>query len=346
MNMRVIPAAIALLSVICGSAATAVDRPLVKGATVTQDIAPWCLSTGFMKTPGFGPPTPSGVDVEWSLLRPAQAIIAVENDQIDMDDCVGVGTIAEAWKNGARNVIIVAVMGVSPGYVLLGAKGLKKLADLKGKTLATDGLQTNATEAVVAILQRGANLLPDRDYTFVTAASGAARVAALEAGKVDAVSSYIPVSYQMIDAGYPQLATERQYVPNYVQGTLVVGKRWAQANRATMVAMLKSMLLAGRWLKDPRQRDDVTAKLADLTVGGEKVGPQSARRMYDDIISVNGGVLDSGYADRALFTTTLNLLTERHLLAAGDTVPLGDIVDYSYLNEARRELGMPQVKPL
>jgi len=345
MNLRSTAAVAVLLSVLLSGPSAAADRSVVKGGTVTHDIAPWCLSTGFMKWPEFGPGPQPAMDFEWTLLRPAQAIIAVENDQLAMDDCVGLGTIAEAWKNGARNVVIVAVMGISPGYVLLGSKNVKRLGDLKGKLLGTDGLQTNATEAVVAILQRGANLVPDRDYTFVSAPSGAARMAALEAGKVDAVSSFAPVSYKLIDAGYPLLALERQYIPNYVQGTLVVGKRWAQANRPVLVAMLKSMLLAGRWLKDPSKKDEVIGKLAEVVAGGEKIGPQYARRMYDDVVGVDGGVLEGGYADRALFTTTVGLLTERHLLGPGDSVPLDQIVDYSYLNEARRQLGLLPEKP-
>jgi hypothetical protein len=61
------------------------------------------------------------------------------------------------------------------------------------------------------------------------------------------------------------------------------------------------------------------------------------------VISVNGGVLEDGYAGRALFVTTFRLLTERGLITESEYPPLDKLVDYSYLNQARRELGLREV---
>jgi hypothetical protein len=94
------------------------------------------------------------------------------------------------------------------------------------------------------------------------------------------------------------------------------------------------------------KKNDVITKLADVTKAGTKLGPDYARRIYSDIVAVNGGVLEDAYADRALFTTTFRLLTERGLIAESEYPPLDKLVDYSYLNQARRELGMRDVKPL
>ncbi len=325
--------------------AGAADRPTIKIATVTHEIEAWCLTTGSFFEPAFLPASVKPAsDFESVLLSPSQAIIATNQGDTSMDECASLGTFTQGWKQGARDIIIVAVTGVEPVYSLVGAKGLKKLSDLKGQTLATNGMATTATQAVISILQRGAHLEPDRDYTFVSAATGSARVAALMAGKISGISTYAPYSYQLADAGYPILASERQYVPNYVQGVLVVNKTWAQQNRALMVATLKTMLQAGSWIKNPKQRDDVTAKLADsMMMAGQKIGPAYAKRIYNDVIAVNGGVVDGLYADKALFNSTLDLLAERGLIGKSDYPPLDKAVDFSYLNAARRELGMPAV---
>jgi ABC-type nitrate/sulfonate/bicarbonate transport system substrate-binding protein len=188
--------------------------------------------------------------------------------------------------------------------------------------------------------------VPDRDYNFIVAQTGAARMAALVAGKVDGIAAFPPSSYQLIDAGYPLLGVERQYVPTYIQGAMVVNRQWAQANRPLLVSIIKTMVQTGHWLKDPRKKNDVITKLADVTKAGTKIGPDYARRIYSDIVTVNGGVLEDAYADRSLFTTTYRLMTERGLIAENEYPPLDKLVDYSYLNQARHELGMRDVKPL
>jgi ABC-type nitrate/sulfonate/bicarbonate transport system substrate-binding protein len=348
MNVRTAAAALLLLTTTSGGLANAADRPVIRIASVTQEVEAWCLSTGFMYAPAFLPGAlKAPADFETVLLSPPQAVIAVNAGDVAMDECTSLGSVTQAWKQGAHNVVIVAVTGIEPVYSLIGAKGLKRLDELKGKTLGANGMATTATQAVIAILQKGANLMPERDYTFVSAATGSARVAALISGKIDGISSYPPYSYKLADDGYPILAGERQFVPNYVQGVLAVNRDWASKNRPVLVATLKTMLQAGKWLKDPKKKDEIIAKLADnMTMAGAKVGTDYARRIYSDVIAVNGGVVDGLYGDRALFTSTLDLLAERGLIAKSDYPPLDKAVDYSYLNAARRELGMPAVRDL
>jgi ABC-type nitrate/sulfonate/bicarbonate transport system substrate-binding protein len=149
----------------------------------------------------------------------------------------------------------------------------------------------------------------------------------------------------LIDTGYPVLGTEKQYGSNYVQGTLVVNRAWAQSHRDVLVAMLKTMLQTGRWLRDPSKKNEVIAKLADVTMDNAKLGPDYARRIYADTIAVDGGVNESVAADRALFQGTVSLMVERGLLPKAE-YPLDKMVDYSFLNEARRQLRMPPVRDL
>jgi ABC-type nitrate/sulfonate/bicarbonate transport system substrate-binding protein len=345
MRLRAIVAALAL-GAASVTGATAADRPTVHFASVSQEIVPWCLMTGSLYAPDFGPATDTlNIDFQSVMLGPPQAIIAVENGDVQLGDCLGLGTLVAAWKQGARNTVIVAITGNVPAYTLFGSKSIKKLPDFKGKSLASNGMQTTATQAVVDILRRGAGLVPDRDYTLVASGSAGARAAALAAGKIDGITTSAPFTYKMQDAGFPAVATERQYVPNYVQGLLIANRDWAQKNRPVVVAIVKRMLETGRWLKDPKRQGEVLGKMAgDVTMGGDKIGDDYAHRMYADTVAVPGGVADAGYADRALFQTTFDLLVDRGLVARADIPPLESIVDFSYLNEARKQLGMPEVK--
>jgi ABC-type nitrate/sulfonate/bicarbonate transport system substrate-binding protein len=339
--------AVALMAaLITASSAAAADRPSIKVASVTSELGAWCLETGFIYQPTFvAPGSASPADFQPVLLSTSQAVIATDSGELPLDECMGLGTLVQAYNKGARHTVIVAVTGIEPSYWLLGSKSVKKLADLKGRSLASNGPQTTATQAVIAILQRGAHLTPEKDYTFVAAGNAGARAAALAAGKIDGISAAQPYVYNLIDEGYPVLATERQYVPNYVLGTLAVNKDWAEKNRPLLVSILKTMLQLGHWLVVPANKDAVIAKLADdMTEGTNKIGADYARRMYTDTVFVKGGVVDGGFADRKLFTSTLDLLAERGLITKSDYPPLDQIVDYRYLNEARRQLGLPEVK--
>jgi hypothetical protein len=80
-----------------------------------------------------------------------------------------------------------------------------------------------------------------------------------------------------------------------------------------------------------------------ILMGTEKLGSDYARRIYSDVIAVNGGVVEGLYGDRALFTNTLSMLTERGIISKSDPLPIDRMVDYSFLNQARRELRLPPV---
>ena len=67
-------------------------------------------------------------------------------------------------------------------------------------------------------------MLPERDYTFVSIGTGSATMAALLAKKIDAVPYYPPFTYELEKRGYPSIADEVTYVPQYVTGTHIVSR--------------------------------------------------------------------------------------------------------------------------
>ena len=127
----------------------------------------------------------------------------------------------------------------------------------------------------------------------------------------------------------------------------MANRDWAQKNRPLLVAVLKQVMQMGTWLRNPADKTDVLAKLADnITMGEPAMGPGYAPRLYTDFVTVRGANLWDGYADRTMFTNALNLLSSEGIISAGDYPPLDKLVDYTYLNAARRELGLPAVKDL
>lgn len=79
-------------------------------------------------------------------------------------------------------------------------------------------------------------------------------------------------------------------------------------------------------------------------VGQTPMGDGYARRFYADMIDAKRIAFD-GYADEETFRTNLNIMADQGYLDKANFPPLDKLVDYSYLNTALRELGMPAVKP-
>jgi ABC-type nitrate/sulfonate/bicarbonate transport system substrate-binding protein len=317
----------------------------IKNATVTAEISPWCMTFGFIHDPSFGPTDVSaGVKYTSVLLTPPQAVIAVNSGDVDVDECVAISSLTQAWIKGARNMVVVGVGSAKPIYALVANSRFRRLEDLRGGTVGSAGPQSIATQSAEMILKRGANLLAERDYSFISAGTGSARFAALLVGKIDALSMYPPFTYRLADDGFSILGYEADYVPDYVAGTLAVNRTWAERNRAAVVAMLKSMVRTAQWLKDPANKDKAIGSMAEaIRVGGKGIGQAYAARLYDDFI-IKQALSFNGYANEERFTMAMNFMAERGFLEKKDYPLLSELVDFSYLNEALKELSLPQVK--
>ena len=257
--------------------------------------------------------------------------------------CAGFAVIVQAWVKGAHDLSVVFAGALKPIYVLVAGKQIKTLKDLKGANIGAPGPQTAAAEAVELIMERGAGMEPGRDYKIVSGGAGAGRMAALMAGRIEAIPTYAPDYYKLADEGFNVVGDELKYVPSYVAGLIYANREWAAKHRKTLVALLKPMVATGRWVSDPAKKDEVIARFAQhIELAGQPMGEAYARRFYTDIIAA-GRVAPDSYADEAAFRTILEIMAKRGVLKQADFPPIDQMVDYSFLNEARKELGLPPV---
>ena len=99
-------------------------------------------------------------------------------------DFVIAGAVA-ILRGIARGAPVVVVSGHlnRMSYALMSAKGLKTVADLKGKTIGITGIGGMGEFTVVESLRRN-GLIKDRDFTVLNIEGGpAARIAALKSGQ-------------------------------------------------------------------------------------------------------------------------------------------------------------------
>ena len=124
----------------------------------TQLPAAVAQQAGFFKEQGLdvrAVTIASGGPVMMALLSSGEAQVVVS----------GAVAILRGIASGAPAVIVGGEMD-KPDYALIGAKGLKTVADLKGKIVGSTGAGSFSEFAVVESLRRK-GLIRDRDYTLL-----------------------------------------------------------------------------------------------------------------------------------------------------------------------------------
>jgi ABC-type nitrate/sulfonate/bicarbonate transport system substrate-binding protein len=326
------------------SAARAEDP--IKVSIADKDITPFCFKMRMVRHPDF-PMMREKYHLQFQEIMQTMSVapIAVANNSIDIGECTGISTMVNAWNKGAKNLVIWSVGAEIPVYQLIGNPKIKTLKDFKGAKLGSPGIQTASTEAIEMILKRGAGLKRGVDYDLVQTGGGSARAAALVAGKIDGIPTFPPLSYDLEQRGFPVVASESTYVPQYVSGVDIVTREWAEKNRDLFIRVIKASIGVGQWLKDPANKDaaiDWFAKNMRVT-GGKPLGRAWAERVYQYYIA-DKRLSFNGYAPEEAVRANLDILKERGFLKDSEIPPLGQIFDFSYMNQALKELGLPAVK--
>jgi hypothetical protein len=270
--------------------------------------------------------------------------VTVNSNDVNMGECSGISTVVNAWNRGARDFFVFSVGSKLPVYQLIATPRITVLSDLRGRSIGIPGIQSAGAEAAEMILRRGARLEPQRDYNFVSVGAGPGGAAALSAGRIDAMPYFPPISFILMDQGLPALADLVTHVPQYVTGVHIVNRRWAEQNRTRFVNFLKNMVTTGDWLANPANEQQVVTWFTQhwAPVGGQLMSRDHAQRTYDFYVK-DGRIAFDGYAPEAGVRANIDILIERGYLTRAEVPPLGQVFNFSYLNQALTELGRPTV---
>jgi len=231
-----------------------------------------------------------------------------------------------AIARGAPIRIIAGAASNAP-FRMLAAKTVKGWSDLKGKTVSVGGL-TDVTLYFTRVMARK-NGLGDQDYDLLYGGGTPNRFAQLASGAVTAAILTNPVDFAAIEQGFVDLGSVPQYLPNWAQNNILVDTRWAQANRATVLAFLRAHIRATKYFYDPPNRDEVIGILAKHT----KSSPSVATATYELYIAQKVVARDA-----ALFEDGIKANLDA-LVAMGDlpeAPPLTPFIDATFLAEASR----------
>jgi ABC-type nitrate/sulfonate/bicarbonate transport system substrate-binding protein len=211
-----------------------------------------------------------------------------------------------AVEKGAP-VALVRIVIPAPPYGLLAQPGIKRIEDLKGKSIIIGGAKDITrifTERMLAPHGLKAN---DHDYVFAGATS--ARFSALKSGAVDAALLTVPFNFFAETAGYTNLGFTFDVLPEMPFAGMAVNRPWAETHADLMKRFLDAYNRGVDWFYDPNNRD-------------------AAVKLQMDISKIDQGDAERAYAflhDNKLFEPTSEV-SKRKLQAVVDALrDLGDI---------------------
>lgn len=260
-------AALAAVLVAVAAAAHAADK-VVAGTVGSASALLWPYYIG--KDKGFF--TEAGLDLD-VVFVPSSAGVQQQLTAGALDMAVGTGLIdpIRGITKGAA-VALVRIDGQTPPYSLLAKPAIKKIEDLRGKTISLGGL-ADITRIYVERMLAPHGIQPGQ-FDMVFAGATSARYAALEAGAVDAAIVLPPFTFRGESAGFTNLGEVMDYVGKSMPfAGIAVGRTWGAAHPAVARRFVQAYTRSIAFFYDNAHRaesidilvKDINANLDDVT---------------------------------------------------------------------------------
>ena len=269
-----------------------------------------------------------GIDLEIIFMPANLASTAVLNGDVDYNGAV-TGTIGAAVQGRPMKVLLFTV--AKPLLFLMGQKNIKDVKQLKGKKIAGSSPGGSATLlANQALKQIG--LEPGKDVSVLQMSGNAAsRYAVLESGVVDASLLSVPENIIAHEKGYNELLFLGDVV-EFPQNGFGTSDKRIRENPDEVYRMVRATLRGLQFIWDKNNQEAVTNILMkQWKVSDRKMAAEMARQ-------VNRVLTKDAYVKPESVQVLVDLARE----SAKVTKPISvaDVVDYSFVDKARKELGI------
>jgi NitT/TauT family transport system substrate-binding protein len=150
-------------------------------------------------------------------------------------------------------VALARIVIQAPPYALLAAPEIKKIEDLKGKTIIVGGAKDITRIFTERMLEPHG--LKSGDYDYVFAGATSARFSALKSGAAAAALLTVPFNFYAESEGYTNLGFTFDYLPDMPFAGLAVNRTWAEANTDALKRFLAAYTKGVAWFDDPNNRE-------------------------------------------------------------------------------------------
>jgi NitT/TauT family transport system substrate-binding protein len=277
------------------------------------------LYRGFFKDEGF--------DLEIIYMASNLTSAAVMTGDLDYSAAV-TGLIGGAVRGQPMKVLLFTVE--RPLLFLMSKKEIKEPKQLKGKKIAGSSPGGSATLLGYRAL-RHFGLEPGRDVSVLPmGGSAASRFAVLESGVVDASLLSVPENIIALEKGYNELIFLGDIV-QFAQNGFGTSEKKIRENPDEVYRMVRATLRGLQFVWDKKNHEAVT----DIMMKQWKV---TDRKMAAEMSKQVTRVLTK---DANVSPESVQVLIDSQRENAKVTKPVSvaDVVDYSFLEKARKELG-------
>jgi ABC-type nitrate/sulfonate/bicarbonate transport system substrate-binding protein len=148
-------------------------------------------------------------------------------------------------------------------FSIIAKPGIKSFADLKGKMFAMSlPVDTISIASRLLLAKHG---LKDTDYRTTELIGTQTRAKCLTAGECDAVPLGQPDDIMFVAKGYSKIGDSLEVIPVLQFNVIAARREWAAQNKDVVVRFARAFGDAYRFMRDPKNRDEVAAILTETT---------------------------------------------------------------------------------
>lgn len=264
-----------------------------------------------------------GIDLNFRVLRGELAVSSIIGGK-DVDYLYGAGTAFFAAVRGLP-MKVFSYDFKSVFFYLMGNPGIRSGQDLKGKKVAVASLSGTGAAATRASL-KALGVDPDRDVTMIVIGAASVRMAAMDAGSVEAAIMPVPWNIRMKQKGFKELIFAGKVMSQPLTG-LATSREKAEKNPQQLKKMLRGFIQTMRAVKQDKAgvADFIAKKFGLDSAAAEETYKIMLQTMTDD-----GTVSESDLIE-LLEQTKQETGTKRAIV-------LRDIVDYAPLRQVMIEM--------
>ena len=247
------------------------------------------------------------------------AVQAVIAGDLDFATTGNVATIAAIRGMPVRNVLVSTT---ATDQVLVVKPEIRRVEDLRGKTLGVAGIRT-VSDISTRLLLRKHGLAPDTDVKIVALGGSSLRLAALRGGQVDGTLLSAPYNKSAVKLGFVELAFMKD-VRKVPSGGLATSIRKIQNDPDAIIRAITATLKAIRIIKNDKEAAlRVMAK--ELGMKDKEIGSM----VYEDGIKLFS---DTGIpADAAVIE---EIETAKEILGISRDISISEVADWSFARAA------------
>lgn len=297
--------------------AQSLEKVLITHSSDSVSITPllYGIDRGFYRK--------EGIDLNFRVLRGELAVSSIVSGK-DVDYLYGAGTAFFAAVRGLP-MKVFSYDFKSVFFYLMGSPQVQSGRDLKGKKVAVASLSGTGAAATRASL-KALGVDAERDVTMIVIGAASVRMAAMDAGSVEAAIMPVPWNIRMKQKGFKELIFAGKVMSQPLTG-LATSRERAEKNPEQLKKMLRGFMRTMRAVKQDKVGvSEFIAKKFSL----DSAAADETYKIMLQTMTEDGTVAESD----------LNDLLEQAKQETGvkRDIALNDIVDFSLLRQVTKEM--------